>query len=144
MGEAGKLPSSLVPGREAGRENRRTGGQRQSRKDKREKRAEASDSSHPAMFVRSPTETADRKSASSATRSVANNSDAVPSSLADRSRSGMDMVRKRDRLYATVLAFKITAHTYVTYRNVNSFTNTATRLSNNKQGAGNYEYVVLT
>ena len=84
MGEAGKRPSSLVPGREAGRENRRTGGQRQSRKDKREKRAETSHSSHPAMFARSPTETADRKSASSATGSVANNSGAVPSSLADR------------------------------------------------------------
>ena len=47
---------------------------------KREKRGETS---HPSMFARSATETADRGSASSATRAIVNDSDAVPSSLAD-------------------------------------------------------------
>ena len=59
---------------------RRTGGRRQSRKDKRERRGETS---HPPMFARSATETADRGSASSATRAVVNDSDAVPSYFAD-------------------------------------------------------------
>ena len=61
-------------------ENRRA---TQSRKDKRGERREASHPSHHPMFARSATETSDRGSASSATRAVVNDSDPVPSSLAE-------------------------------------------------------------